>query len=520
MRSVDIRPEAGELPSSFSERLGKSYAQQSSSKDKKTKGQFFTPVSISRFMGNLGRPKNGEISVLDPGCGCAVLSTALIEHLVDSGNCHSVVLDVYETDTEVIPFTTAALDYMNSWLAERSITFLYTLYQDDFILSNSFCLEEEESLFGKQAGKKYDFIISNPPYFKLAKDDKRVKSVGKLVDGQTNIYALFLSLSACMLNDGGQMIYITPRSFASGLYFQSFRNHFFSKVAIEFIHLFNSRKGTFAKDDVLQELLIMSCRPVDFKSDGSITVSFSEGSSDLDRSYRKNFPQSDIVNVQSDEKVVYLPVCPKDEKVLGLFKSWDGNMAKYDIKISTGPVVAFRAYDYLEPEETENTVPLYWLHNVVKMLSDHPVRKKDKCQYIRVEDGSKASLLPNKNYIFLRRFSSKDDNSRLVAAPYFGNSSKYQYVGVENKLNYIYRPKGHLTRNEVMGIAALLNSELFDTYFRTFNGNVNVSATELRMMPFPPIKTIREIGNKIILNNDYSIEFVNNVVNEFFNIQA
>ena len=71
-----------------------------------------------------------------------------------------------------------------------------------------------------------------------------------------------------------------------------------------------------------------------------------------------------------------------------------------------------------------------------------------------------------------------------------------------------------------MGIAALLNSELFDTYFRTFNGNVNVSATELRMMPFPPIKTIREIGNKIILNNDYSIEFVNDVVNEFFNIQA
>ena len=56
----------------------------------------------------------------------------------------------------------------------------------------------------------------------------------------------------------------------------------------------------------------------------------------------------------------------------------------------------------------------------------------------------------------------KDDNSRLIAAPYFGNMTSCAYVGIENKLNYIYRPKGHLNRMEVMGIAALLNSDLFD----------------------------------------------------------
>ncbi len=519
MRSVNIRPEERELPSFFSERLGKSYADQSSFKDKKHKGQFFTPKSIAGYMGQLAKDKNGSISILDPGCGCAILSISLIEHLVI--NCHidTITLDAYETDSEVIPFAEVALGYLKNWLENQNVAFLFSIKRDDFILANAGCLNPEPNIFGSKEIDKYDFIISNPPYFKLPKNDSRVKAVGKLVDGQTNIYALFMSLSSCMLKDDGQMIYITPRSFASGKYFQSFRNHFFTKVAIGFIHLFNTRSGTFAKDEVLQELIILSCHPVGCNCNGTITISFSEGLHDLEQSYTKEYPASEIVDANSSDKIVYLPVNIKDETVLNLFRSWDGNMAKYDIKISTGPVVAFRSTDYLCQNEEEDTVPLYWLHNVVKMLADHPVQKKDKCQFIRVADGSKSSLLPNKNYILLRRFSSKDDNSRLVAAPYFGNSSRYRYVGFENKLNYIYRPKGHLTRSEVMGIAALLNSELYDTYFRTFNGNVNVSATELRIMPFPPIQAIREIGNKIILKNDYSIEYVNAVIQESFNIQ-
>ena len=112
------------------------------------------------------------------------------------------------------------------------------------------------------------------------------------------------------------------------------------------------------------------------------------------------------------------------------------------------------------------------------MILEWPVSKPEKGQYIRIVNESKSVLIPNKNYIFLRRFSSKDDKSRLIAAPYFCNFIKSEYIGVENKVNYIYRPKGHLDRNEIVGLCALLNSTLFDLFFRIFNGNVNVSATE------------------------------------------
>ena len=366
-------------------------------------------------------------------------------------------------------------------------------------------------------GERFDYIISNPPYFKLAKDDVHTRSCASIVDGQTNIYALFMAICTKLLENDGQMIFITPRSFASGRYFQSFRDFLFRHVHIDLIHLFNTRKDTFSKDEVLQELVIMRMHPAGEVK--NIIVSFSQGIRDLDQPHQKEYPAADIVDVDSVEKVVYLPVDSRDEAILSMFRSWDGNMEKYGIKISTGPVVAFRAHDFIVSEPGKDTVPLYWLHNVVKMLCDHPVQKKDKGQYIKVTSETKTALLPNKNYVLLRRFSSKDDSSRLVAAPYFGNMSQHEAVGIENKLNYIYRPKGHLRRDEVMGLTALLDSEMFDAYFRTFNGNINVSATELRMMPLPAIETIREIGRKIILRNNYSIDFINDLVLDYFKIQ-
>ena len=517
--SVHIVPLAGEKPSQFAERVGRMYADASAQKDKKHKGQFFTPLAISQFMGRLATPSEKDsVSVLDPGCGLAILSCALIEHLVEDSKLETIALTLYETDKNVVPLTSLVLSYLQEWCKKQGIRMNYQLNESDFVLDKCEYLDSDDSIFGAMnVGERFDYIISNPPYFKLAKDDVHSRSCASIVDGQTNIYALFMAICTKLMKDDGQMIFITPRSFASGRYFQSFRDFLFRHVHIDLIHLFNTRKDTFSKDEVLQELVIMRMHPAGEVK--NIIVSFSQGIRDLDQPHQKEYPAADIVDVDSVEKVVYLPVDSRDEAILSMFRSWDGNMEKYGIKISTGPVVAFRAYDFIVSEPGKDTVPLYWLHNVVKMLCDHPVQKKDKGQYIKVTSETKTALLPNKNYVLLRRFSSKDDSSRLVAAPYFGNMSQYEAVGIENKLNYIYRPKGHLRRDEVMGLTALLDSEMFDAYFRTFNGNINVSATELRMMPLPPIETIREIGRKIILRNNYSIDFINDLVLDYFKIQ-
>jgi adenine-specific DNA-methyltransferase len=117
-----------------------------------------------------------------------------------------------------------------------------------------------------------------------------------------------------------------------------------------------------------------------------------------------------------------------------------------------------------------------------------------KPQYIGCNAAEKSLLLPNRNYVLLRRFSAKEELRRLVAAPWLKNFACCSLLGIENHLNYIYRTRGESTEEEATGLAALFNTKILDTYFRISNGNTQVSATELRAMPLPPLDKITLLG--------------------------
>lgn len=515
---INIEPFNQELPSEFADRLGIYYTQQVTPKHKKDNGQFFTPTEIARLMASYCDLTKTTIRILDPGCGTAILTCALIEHLVETRNDIELIdLVAYETDPNLISFSQKTLTYLKKWLLEKFIKFQYLLHIHDFILDNAKALKENYN------GEQFDLIISNPPYFKLAKDDEKTIAAKELVSGQPNIYSIFMGIAAKLLSENGELIFITPRSFASGNYFKAFRELFFNTVQIDKIHLFNSRKDTFNRDSVLQETVVIKAIREEINPNKNVLVSSSIGIKDIFEPTIKYFNSSELIDLNSKEKILHLPTSDKEENILNLVSTWQNVLTDFDIKISTGPVVSFRALEFIQNNYENGTVflaPLFWLHNVNKMILEWPKQLKEKGQFIRIENGSKSLLLPNKNYILLRRFSTKDDKSRLIAAPYFCNYVKSDFVGVENKVNYIYRKDGHIDRNEVVGLCALLNSELFDTYFQIFNGNVNVSATELREMRFPPLNNIKEIGNKIILSNDYSMGNVNSIVNELFELEV
>ncbi|MCL2245825.1 MAG: N-6 DNA methylase [Lentimicrobiaceae bacterium] len=514
-----ISPTKNEQPSIYADRLGAAYTQTVSQTFKKDNGQFFTPQAIAQFMGSLVSTNKTQIDILDPGCGTAILTCGLVENLVEKNPAVEIInLVAYETDSNLISLSEKSLSYLKDWLSKKGISFNHIICVHDFIMEHYDCLNPPSLNFSDEK-QDFDFIISNPPYFKLPKEDCRVKAAQIIIDGQPNIYSIFLAIAARMLKEDGEMIFIVPRSFTSGRYFNSFRNYFFNYVQIDFIHLFDSRKDTFSRDNVLQETLILKAKPKNSKAnEPQMIVSTCNGLQDIEQSKQKTYLQKDLIDLKSKEKIIHLPTNSKEEAIIDLFKSWNGSLNQYNIQISTGPVVAFRMEDCIKGTPEEESVSLYWLHNVTKMEVNYPVQKPNKGQYIQICEQTQSYLIPNRNYIFLRRFSAKGDKSRLIAAPYFSLPGTSRYVGIENKLNYIYRPKGHLSRTEVMGIAALLNSNLFDTYFRTFNGNVNVSATELRAMPLPPLETIKGIGKKLILLNNFSMENVSKVIDDFFEL--
>lgn len=520
----NIKPLSNELPSEFADRLGQHYTKTVSKQHKKKNGQFFTPIEIARFMAGLAQQTQDKLIILDPGCGTAILSSSLIETLAkQNDNLKEIELVAYETDQNILPYTQAILNYLTKWLKKYKIKFKTTLVTNDFVLENKDCFQVSATLFSEPQNAIYDIVISNPPYFKIPKEDKRATVAKSIVWGQPNIYSIFMIVATKLLKKGGELIFITPRSFASGNYFRAFREAFFQEIEIEHIHLFGSRTDTFDRDSVLQETLILKGEKKKFSRHlPSILVTHSNGIRDIDSFTEKIYNADELIDFNSKEKIIHLPTNETDDKVIKLFKSWAGSLRQYDIQISTGPVVSFRATQYLF-EQYQNgavfLVPLYQLINTAKMQFEWPVAKRNKPQYIQLCEETKSLLLPNKNYVFLRRFSAKDDKSRLVATPYFVDITQAEYIGVENHLNYIYRPKGHLERNEILGLAALLNSNLFDTYFRTFNGNINVSATELREMPLPPLEDIKQIGNQIILLNDFTQSKVDEIINNYFDIE-
>lgn len=521
---LNIRPLNDELPSHFADRLGQVYAKTVTNQHKKDKGQFFTPIEIAHFMAGFAKQTNGKLRILDPGCGTAILSIALIETLLkQKDNLCEIELVVYETDLDILPYTQAALNYLGEWLKQYKISCTSILNTNDFILENKDCFQDNVTLFSEPQHGSFDIVISNPPYFKVPKDDKRAIVAKSIVWGQPNIYSIFMMVSAKLLKKGGEFIFITPRSFASGNYFRAFREAFFQEINIQQIHLFGSRTDTFDRDSVLQETLILKGKKGTIEGSlPSINITHSDGIKDIENYTEKLYMSNELIDLDSKEKIIHLPANETDDNVIKLFKSWSGSLQQYDIQISTGPVVSFRAAEYLFEQYQNGTVilvPLYQLINTSKMSFDWPVFKRNKPQYIQNCEATKSLLLQNKNYVFLRRFSAKDDKSRLVACPYFADISSAEYIGVENHLNYIYRKRGHLEKNEILGISALLNSKLFDTYFRTFNGNINVSATELREMPLPPISDIIEIGNQLSLTNNFSQLQIDTIINQHFNLE-
>ncbi|MCK0114928.1 Eco57I restriction-modification methylase domain-containing protein [Gelidibacter sp. F63206] len=510
LTTLNIKKNIDISPSKFADILGIKYSSTVSKEHKKEKGQFFTPTVISDFMGDIAsEPNSKDISILDPGCGTAILTCSLIEKLIEF-DLNSIQLVAYETDIALFPYTEQSLQHLKKWIREKGVNFSYTLLTSDFIEDMAKSMENHIETF--------DYIISNPPYFKLAKDDKRVKLLQHLVKGQPNIYSFFLAVSVNLLKKEGELIYIVPRSFASGQYFNSFRDYFFNNLNLNFIHLFKSRSETFDRDSVLQETLILKGSR---DSNTEVIVSTSEGLKDIQQSLQKTFDLNDLIDLNSKAKILHLPTTEYEENVIHLFKSWNNKLIDFGIQISTGPVVSFRSRAFLFESHQNSTVflaPLYWLHNITKMKVEWPIFTPNKSQYINKTEVSRKMLVANKNYVLLRRFSSKDDKSRLVASPYFSRFNDNDFIGIENKLNYIYRLDGELQEDEAVGISAILNSKVFDTYFRTFNGNVNVSATEIRLMPFPTIEVIREVGLKLLEQNDFSEEKINSIVDQWLEL--
>jgi adenine-specific DNA-methyltransferase len=438
-------------------------------------GQFMTPPSVAEFMASLFEiPPHGVIRLLDAGAGQGALTLAFIE---SAKGAAQIAASAFEFDDQILPDLRANL----AALSQRSNADC-ELIEGDFIeeAANRICL-------GK--GARYTHAILNPPYKKIGNDSKH-RALLRAVGLETvNLYSGFVGLALELLEAGGELVAIIPRSFCNGPYYQPFRRFILRRAAIRHIHLFDSRNKAFKDDGVLQENIIIKL--VRGAEQGSVTVSTSTDDSFADYA-EKQHAFARIVFPDDADVFIHIPT-GDDEQILER-ASFGHSLADLGLTVSTGPVVDFRLRDDLRADPEAGTVPLLYPGHFNGIGLQWPKPGFKKPNAIRDCMATRKWLYPNGFYAVVRRFSSKEERRRIVANVIDPARLPAAMIGIENHLNVFHIKRQPISEDLAHGLSAYLNATAVDTYFRRFNGHTQVNATDLRAMRYPSRDALIALG--------------------------
>jgi adenine-specific DNA-methyltransferase len=453
-----------------------------SREDQRKLGQYMTPPPIARLIARRmveGRPWGGRVlRVLDPAAGSGVLAAALIEAIAAlPAPPASIELLMCDLDPAMQPLLERCATELKALCSDVGLNLMAHVQQGDFLLS----------ALARDALPLVDAVIANPPYFKLARNDERVIAHEHSVYGQPNIYALFMSSCAAILRPGGAYGFITPRSWTNGAYFSATRRVLRQRLSVDALHVFDSRQAHFEDDAVLQEALILWGTASQTQAD--VLVSTSHGIADIDARTPVAWPAERVVGHAPDDTVV-LPSCTQP----GDLDHWPLRFADIGLRVLTGPVVGFRARAHLCSHPSSTNVPMLWMPHVRRSHIDWP--RQHKTEHIESNADSAWMLLPNEPMVLLRRFSPKEDERRITAAPYEGQLPGAR-IGLENHLNVIRGADGPMSIDVARGLAAWLNSRPVDEHLRQRLGSTQVNAVELRSLPVPDIATLAPLGRDL-----------------------
>lgn len=162
--------------------------------------------------------------------------------MVKSVLLHKIEIVIYDTDELAIKNTLKLLEMVDSIL--ENIELNVTSHCCNFILDN--------------INDKFNYIIMNPPYRKMNRHDVS-DEFNTYINGQPNIYHLFIIKTLQLLNTKGSLCLISPKNYLSGRYTESLRKYLFSKFSIHKVHTLNNRHSVFDYK-ITQEICMVHIR--------------------------------------------------------------------------------------------------------------------------------------------------------------------------------------------------------------------------------------------------------------------
>lgn len=447
-------------------------------------GQFFTPAEIAQFMASLFTQRAGNhCRLLDAGAGIGSLCDAFLGRWASGGfGFQSIAVDAFEIDEYLHPHLAQTLEKYSRYQNVASTT-----WSDDFVHAAVDSLRE--TLFAETP--RYTHAILNPPYKKIRSNSAYRLALRRVGIETVNLYSAFVALSLSLLEQGGQLVAIVPRSFCNGLYYRPFRDYVLERAAVRRMHLFASRNKAFKDDDVLQENVIVMLERGTHQGNVTVTTSTDGRFTDVETN---TYSFDRIVFPSDSQRFIHVPTSPKfsiiERSIVIRYTLED-----IGVKVSTGPVVDFRLKKHLRDMPSADAAPLLYPCHCKGRTTDWPNPALNKPNAIERNVETEKWLYPNGFYCVVRRFSSKEEKRRIVASVVKPDGfPDAEVLGFENHLNVFHDGKHGLPEALAYGLATFLNTTAVDETFRRFNGHTQVNVTDLRLIKYPNREVLMTLG--------------------------
>jgi adenine-specific DNA-methyltransferase len=402
-----------------------------------------------------------------------MLTAAIVERARREAPGVEIVVTAVEIDSTLLPTLAATLaDCEEAGARTR-------LLNDEFV---AWALSTTE---------RFDLVIQNPPYRKLQSGSSTHTVLRGVGIDVPNIYAAFLALGLRLLDEGGQQVSITPRSWMNGTYYTAFRHDFVQRAGIDALHTFESRNKVFGDTGVLQEAIIVTATLGTHPDE--VTIRTSQDHREI--ASQRNVPYRDVVT----DDFIHVPATQGDADAVAWMKRASCTLDELRLSVSTGRIVDFRSRDLLTFARMPGSAPMVYPANFDGTRIAHPQTAARKPQWFTMDPSSAARLiLPPGKYVLVKRFSAKEEKRRVVAAVWDSPDGP----AFDNKLNYFHQSKSGLDPTLARGLMRWLNSVQVDRYFRVSSGHTQVNASDLRKLPFPTHAQLLELADASEETND------------------
>lgn len=476
--------------------LSSSYALLTTRGYQKELAMFFTPASLTDGLLNDLADQGvdfGNQSFMDPACGGAAFLAPIALRM------RAALKKLGRSPLKSIKHIESHLSGtdLDATLCELSKLFLCMALHEDIQKTGytpSFRVRQTNSLSGlRTSWGKIDVVVCNPPYRKMKAEelDPLRDIYADVIEGQPNLYCLFIALCVRLLRIGGRAALVTPTSFLSGQHFTSLRRFLIGNSSIEHIGVVSDRQGVFI--DVEQEtaMSVLRRRAEKGRSQTSVSVVSSSGQ-------YKNVGRCSLPN---NGGVWPIPRATTDVPLLKAASATTCRLSDYGYKVRIGAYVwnrdkrpKFETQRDAKRARARTAMPLLWSSDIVpgKPVQLDPKSARDgEHRFVDMGDKKHSSVVSSP-CVVIQRVTSNDQPRRLVAAAvspdvYMRHGG---FVG-ENHV-VIVEATSDKPLLSPSNLARLLNTHVVDRNFRCISGATNVSAFELNQLPLPDPQAVKD----------------------------